>query len=91
MTPTITSISPTSSGPNGTITITGTNFTGTLTDVNFSGPMTATVLASSGTATSLTAVVPSQLTAGTYNVSVVDTDAAGDVSSSSNSIAVSML
>jgi hypothetical protein len=91
ITPTISTISPTSSAPNGTITITGTNLAGTYTQVLFNGPMVSNVFANSGGSTSVTAVVPSQFTPGSYNVSVIDTDADGDVSSASNSVQINLL
>jgi len=90
VTPAITAISG-GAAPSGTITITGTNLSGAYTNVIFSGPVDASTTANSGGTTSITAIVPSQLTPGTYNVSVVDSDANGDVSSASNSIQLSVL
>jgi hypothetical protein len=91
LTPSITGISPTSTFPGGQITITGSQLNGTLTVVNFAGGFSGQATATAGTATSVTVNVPSNLAAGTYNVSVYDTDTSGDTSSPSNSLQISVL
>lgn len=90
-TPSITSISPTSSAPGSVITIYGTNLTATYTIVSFSGPTSASATAGSGSSALITVTIPSQLIAGAYNVTVTGSDANGDLSTESNAVQIGLL
>ena len=71
--PTVSTITPTSSAVNTSVVIHGTNFTATGNTVNF-GSATVGNMMSSANGTSITVTIPSQLAAGSYNVSVRNTN-----------------
>ena len=94
-TPTITSITnPAVRGQ--TITITGANLNGVNTTAYFNSSSTGvtlqTISASSGGTSSVVVSVPTQMTAGTYNVIVTTSDGTGDglTSAASNSVTITV-
>jgi hypothetical protein len=95
-TPVISSISPTTVAPGGTLTITGQYFNGTNTEVFFSTYTSINsinyIYPTSGNiaGTSVTVTVPGTLPAGSCNVYVESTDQQGNVSSPSNSVTITV-
>jgi hypothetical protein len=93
-TPIITGVSPATVARGGTITISGSGLDGTYTTVYFipiNGGSASSVSAASGSTTSVTAVVPSSLTAATYDVDVTVTDpTSGSTSQASNEVSIAV-